>query len=189
MSATNRGAERKAYDFYATPTDVVLNFLEKQNISKLKGNGGNIRTFSSNGNIIKALNTYCKDKRIEACEIRQEEEMGLKEISNEVIIGDFLELDIDKKYDVIIGNPPYSLAKEFVEKSLNCLKDDGVLIFLLRTAFLESKSRYEFWQKNPLSGLYTLSKRPSFTGKGTDATSYSWFVWDKGSDKQTIKVI
>ena len=25
--------------------------------------------------------------------------------------------------------------------------------------------------------------------KGTDATSYSWFVWDKGSDKQTIKVI
>ena len=47
MSATNRGTERKAYDFYATPTDVVLNFLEKQNISKLKENGGgNIRTFS-----------------------------------------------------------------------------------------------------------------------------------------------
>jgi hypothetical protein len=42
MSATNRGAERKAYDFYATPIDVVLNFLEKQNISKLnQGGGGN----------------------------------------------------------------------------------------------------------------------------------------------------
>jgi len=170
----------------------VLNFLEKQNIEKLKQNGGVILEPSAgNGNIIKALNTYYKDrnKTIETCEIRTEEEFGLKEISDAVIIGDFLELDINKKYDVIIGNPPYSLAKEFVEKSLSCLKDDGVLIFLLRTAFLESKSRYEFWQQNPLSGLYTLSKRPSFTGKGTDATSYSWFVWDKGSDKQTIKVI
>ena len=64
MSATNRRAERKAYDFYATPTDVVLNFLEKQNISKLKGNGGVILEPSAgNGNIIKALNTYCKDKK------------------------------------------------------------------------------------------------------------------------------
>ena len=30
------------------------------------------------------------------------------------------------------------------------------------------------------SGLYTLHKRPSFTGRGTDATSYSWFVWERG---------
>ena len=90
---------------------------------------------------------------------------------------------------MIGGNPPYSSAKEFVEKSLKLLNKDGVLIFLLRTAFLESKSRYEFWQQNPISGLYVLSKRPSFTGKGTDATSYSWFIWRKNDDKQQIKVI
>ena len=65
----------------------------------------------------------------------------------------------------------------------------GVLIFLLRTAFLESKSRYSFWQNNPLTALYTLSKRPSFTGKGTDATSYSWFIWDNSTINQYIKVI
>lgn len=66
----------------------------------------------------------------------------------------------------------------------------GVLIFLLRTAFLESKSRYEFWQENPLNDLYVLSKRPSFTGDGkSDATSYSWFVWKKGEEQQKIKVI
>lgn len=40
MSATNRGSKRKEYDFYATPIDVVLNFLEKQNISKLNQGGG-----------------------------------------------------------------------------------------------------------------------------------------------------
>jgi len=27
--------------------------------------------------------------------------------------------------------------------------------------------------------MFVLSKRPSFTGKGTDATDYAWFVWDK----------
>ena len=74
----------------------------------------------------------------------------------------------DKKYDIIIGNPPFSLAKEFVEKSLDLLNENGVLIFLLRTAFLESKKRFEFWQSNPVTGLYVLSKRPSFLSKGGD---------------------
>ena len=69
------------------------------------------------------------------------------------------------------------------------LSENGKLVFLLRTAFLESKKRYEFWQENPLSDLLVLSKRPSFTGKGTDATSYSWFVWDKSKKEQRIKVI
>lgn len=46
--------------------------------------------------------------------------------------------------------------------------------------FLESEKRFQWWQEHPLSGLYTLHKRPSFTGRGTDATSYSWFVWERG---------
>lgn len=25
--------------------------------------------------------------------------------------------------------------------------------------------------------VYVLPQRPSFTGKGTDSTSYAWFVW------------
>ena len=69
------------------------------------------------------------------------------------------------------------------------LSDDGKLVFLLRTAFLESKKRYQFWQDNPVSELYVLSKRPSFTEKGSDSASYSWFVWDKKATEQKIKVI
>ena len=34
-------------------------------------------------------------------------------------------------------------------------------------------------KQNSPTSLFVLSKRPSFTGKGTDATDYAWYVWDK----------
>jgi hypothetical protein len=92
------------------------------------------------------------------------------------------------KYKTIITNPPYSIAQEFIEKCFEIANQETEIIMLLRLAFLESKKRYEFWQKHPVNELYILSERPSFTGKGTDATAYAWFVWN-GSDKQKIKVI
>ena len=187
MSATNRGTERKPHDFYATPIECVENFLNKYGGVI---NGNVLEPSAGNGNIVKVLRNTYKDINITSCEIREEEYNNLSQYSYEIIIDDFLTRDFgDSKFNVIIGNPPYSLAIEFVKKCLDLLEEDGVLIFLLRTAFLESKSRYEFWQENPLSGLYTLSKRPSFTGKGSDATSYSWFIWRKNSTNQEIKVI
>ena len=187
MSSTNRGTKRQSYDFYATPVDTIEKILEHVD---LKQYGNNVLEPSAgNGRIIEIIRKKNPEKHITSIEIREEEKDMLLKISDEVIIGDFLKKDDFKKYDIIIGNPPYSQAIEFVEKSLELLSDNGILLFLLRTAFLESKSRYEFWQKNPLTGLYTLSKRPSFTGKGTDSTSYSWFLWDKSNEKQIIKVI
>ena len=186
MSATNRGSIRKPYDFYATPIDVVKNILTKINLNKYGDKV--LEPSAGNGNVVQGLKEIYPQKDVTALEIRAEEKETLREKSNKVIIGDYLNIDVGK-YDIIIGNPPYSLAKEFILKSLDNLNDDGILIFLLRTAFLESKSRYQFWQENPLSGLYTLSKRPSFTGHGTDATSYSWFVWDKSTNRQIIKII
>lgn len=187
MSATNRGSKRKESDFYATPKDCIENILNNLDLT----NRGIyiLEPSAGNGNVVQVLKTKYPNKHITSLELRDEEFESLKDVSDKVIIDNFLERNIKEKYDIIIGNPPYSLAIEFVKKSLACLTEDGVLIFLLRTAFLESKSRYEFWQQYPLSGLYTLSKRPSFTGKGTDATSYSWFVWDKSTNKQYIKVI
>jgi hypothetical protein len=94
------------------------------------------------------------------------------------------------KFDVVIGNPPFSLAMQFIEKSMSLLKARGTLVFVLRTSFLESEARHEFWQQNPVTKLFTLSKRPSFTPDGkTDASSYSWFIWHKGAKRQEVKVI
>ncbi|UYL84927.1 hypothetical protein pEaSNUABM55_00154 [Erwinia phage pEa_SNUABM_55] len=79
--------------------------------------------------------------------------------------------------DIVLTNPPYSLAQEFVTKALG---EADVVIMLLRLGFLESMRRWEWWQQNPLTSLLVLSKRPSFTDDGkTDGSGYAWFVWDK----------
>ena len=189
MSVIKEKTKRKPYDFYATPIDVIENFMKYIDLNKY----GNkiLDPGAGNGNISTVIKKMYRWKNVTALEIREEEREKLKTFCNNVIIDNFLEISNLEKYDIIIGNPPYSLAREFVEKSLELLSENGILVFLLRTSFLESKSRYEFWQKNPLSELYVLSKRPSFTGKGTDSASYAWFIWDKSNkeNKQKIKVI
>ncbi len=190
MSATNRGTIRNEADFYATPLDTVYAILDS--VPYLDKAEFILEPSAGNGNIIKALRERnINGVSIEAMELREEERENLEALADVVTIGDFLKDDTKYlEYDLIIGNPPYSFAQEFIDKSLKLLAPGGRLIFLLRTNFLESKKRFTWWQDKIPSGLYVLSKRPSFTGKGTDATSYSWFIWEKREDvKQTLKVI
>lgn len=181
MSATNRGAVRRESDFYATPLESVYSFLDAYN--GIKPSDKILEPSAGNGAILHALASRGYKNRITAVEIRPEE-IGLYFFTNDVRYGDFLNMDFEERFDVIIGNPPYSLAQEFIDKALSILNPGGRLIFLLRTNFLESEKRFKWWQDKTPRGLYTLHKRPSFTGKGTDATSYSWFVWEL-SDRQT----
>lgn len=177
MSATNRGSKRIEADFYATPFSAIIPLLENYTIADeldliLEPSAGN-------GAIIDALRAFGYKNHIHAIEIRKEEKENLMRNATTVSIENFLDADPIITFDVIIGNPPFSLAQEFIDKSLSLLNPGGKLIFLLRTNFLESKKRFEWWQDKLPTKLFVLSSRPSFTGKGTDATSYSWFIWEK----------
>ncbi len=86
------------------------------------------------------------------------------------------------KADNIITNPPFKLAKEFVEKALTIAKYKVAII--QRLAFLESKSRYELFKKSPLKTVYVFSKRLGMYANGIQKESinmlaFAWFVWDK----------
>lgn len=187
MSATNRGAKRVESDFYATPLETVYSLLD--NYDGIKPGDTILEPSAGNGNIIQALRDRGYKNIIGAIELRAEEANNLVELADDVIIANYLDLNPKNsdRWDVIIGNPPYSLAQEFIDKSLELLAPGGRLIFLLRTNFLESQKRAIWWQDKIPSGLYVLSKRPSFTGKGTDATSYSWFIWTNRQTDRRLK--
>lgn len=87
----------------------------------------------------------------------------------------------EKPY-LIASNPPFSLAREFVDKALNDVMDYGYVAMLLRLNFLGSQKRRQWWQDMPIKPqwIFIESERPSFTGDGsTDATEYAHFVWWK----------
>lgn len=156
MSATNRGAERVPKDFYPTPEDAVEVMLQ---LFEFKRCTWFLEPCRGDGKIYDRVPVENK--------IWAELQEGI----------DYLTFDdlFLPKNSIIITNPPFSLALEFLTKSL---KEAGTVCYLLPLNFLGSKKRYEFWLENPPTQLFPLSKRPSFTGKGTDACDYAWFVWD-----------
>ena len=74
MSATNRGCERKAYDFYATPPETVRAFLA--NFDGISSGDRILEPSAGNGQIVRVLREGGYDNRIDAVELRPEERGG-----------------------------------------------------------------------------------------------------------------
>ncbi len=185
MSATGRnkkGNERHTSDFYKTPswtTQLILPHLPiKKGITKILEPAG------GDGGVVDELLKYgCLPHQITGVEI----DYGL---SNELdgkcnkIHADFLKLDPIKdnlaNQDIVITNPPYRLAKEFITHSMNFIHEDGIVVMLLRLNFLGSQKRKQFWRENG-ADIKVLSRRPSFKKGGSDATEYGWFFFHRNA--------
>lgn len=87
--------------------------------------------------------------------------------------------------DLVIGNPPYAQALEFVQRSIDLVSPvGGEVAMLLQIGFLEAKrgsERDEFLEAHR-PDVYLLAKRPRFRGEGDggDNTTYGWLVWRTG---------
>jgi len=94
---------------------------------------------------------------------------------------DFFGSTMIQGWDLIITNPPYRLAEQFVRHAHKLVRDGGFVVMLLRAAFLEARARRAFWQEFPPSQVFFLERRPRFRGPntdgGTDTAMYAWFVW------------
>lgn len=102
---------------------------------------------------------------------------------------DFLQEDVVWNGD-IITNPPYKYAQEFIEHSFEVIKGSTVhpqrIAMFLKLTFLEGNARKKLFKKYPPKTIYVYSKRQKcalngdFSGTGSSAVAYAWFVWEKG---------
>lgn len=156
MSATGRGTIRNERDFYPTPETAFLPFLRLMKQGTIFHNLAFWEPAMGDGRLVTMMRNN-----------------GMSCYGDDIANGrDFL-TDFTPRH-AIITNPPYSLAMEFVRHSIRV---SAHVFLLLRINFLGSQKRKEWWQLNEPSALVVLSTRPSFTGKGTDATEYAWFCW------------
>ncbi len=94
--------------------------------------------------------------------------------------------DVKNRYDNIVTNPPFNIAEEVFHHAWELANNKVAL--LLRTAFLESKRRWEnIFSKNPPYRVLVFTERLSMYPKGAivtggGTTSYSWFIWDKDDE-------
>lgn len=186
MSATNRGAKRHANDLYQTPMWLVKEW------ARLCRRVGHERTM--------VIDLGCGDGRIgdavaRAC-LTLVEPFGIDHapsVSRWAWKGDFLQgsdpHDLARLSEtfsdaaaptLVVSNPPFSVAEEFVRKTLAGLVNcpcGSAAVFLLRLNFLGSLRRAEWLNMRPPQSVTVIAPRPSFTGGGTDACEYALFWW------------
>jgi len=182
MSSTNRGATRIDQDAYYTPASAIDPMLQLLDLSG-----------------VYSFNEPCKGGGA----IYDRVDVPRKEWT-EINLGfDYLTVQ-SANTDLILTNPPFSLALEFLQKSLTEAKTVG---YLLRLNFLGSRKRRDFWNANKPTHCFVLSERPVFAwycqdrkgcgaqyrpgtttvcidcGKPvraqTDSIEYAWFMWDR----------
>jgi hypothetical protein len=102
-----------------------------------------------------------------------------------------LERELPDGIELVLTNPPFKNANEFVEHALQLCPR---VVMLLRLAFLESERRCPILENRGLARVHVFRKRlpmmhrDGWSGpRASSATPFAWFCWDRGhTDPATI---
>lgn len=175
-ASNHSDTEREVNDYYATPPSAVEMLLELENFSKsimepACGQGHIAEVLKSHGYTVCATDLVNRGYGV----------WGV----------DFFNINEPTDMD-IITNPPYSMAKEFVEHAMEIVTDEHKVAMFLKLTFLEGQGRRELFRKYPPKIVYVSTSRIGCAKNGEfkkdkngnlkadSAVAYCWYVWQKG---------
>lgn len=196
MSAKGRGpALGGDLEVYPTPAWAVHRLLERADflqpglwLEPCAGYGAIIRAVAADERFLGTVTWAAVEIRPEV-EGLLHESFRLARAPGPAVIADFLRMDHEavaaelRGCKVVLTNPPFSLAEQFLFRCAQVAPDAHVC-FLLRSNFIGSERRAE-WMRDHMPDSYQLPQRPSFRDDddagGTDSAEYTWLVWEPGA--------
>lgn len=156
-----RIAHKKLGQYFTTDQNVQSKMLDWiSNVNEIRERGF-LEPGAGRGDLVKAvLDRFGSEIQYDAYEVDQGLEFQVDQ--KKFVFEDFLEVDFgDRKYPLIIGNPPFVKTKkgnlyiDFVRKSLDLLEDNGELIFIIPSGFFKMTRAVELIQKMMNEGSIT----------------------------------
>jgi hypothetical protein len=161
MSQRESGYERKMLDQYETPAWVTLALVPHLPVTT----GKVWEPACGSGKMVAALR-----------------QAGFDVIGSDIADGaDFLCQPAKSGIDAIITNPPYALAREFIERAVD-FNGVRVVAMLLRTDFDHAATRAHLF-----AGCPTFAKKVVLTRRirwfedstGSPSFNHCWMIWDR----------
>lgn len=187
VSATGRGSEREKDDFYETPkwcVDLIRPYLPDSDtvIDLGCGTGAIGSVFLRDGHTVFGYELDEKRARVTSAFWERPSQLG--HVVQMDILNDPQARELRFPGALVVMNPPYKLALDFVVTAHEMVGARGTVAALLRLNWLAGQARAPFHHRYP-ADIYVLPKRPSFFKNGkTDATEYAWFVWSPREDRR-----
>lgn len=164
--------KRKEADFYPTPVDATKVICDRISLDS-----GTIvwEPACGDGAMAEVISTYVGKDHVIATELRTDGGYGRGGI-------DFLASTEDDHLHIpewIITNPPFNLAREFIEKALSITPN---VAMLLKATYWSAASRHSLFIEHPPAWVLPLTWRPAFLeaerGK-SPLMEVCWLVWEK----------
>jgi SAM-dependent methyltransferase len=133
----------------------------------------------------------------EISDIRKEYlgEFFIEDEKLEITQNDFLEDIFDKKYDLVIANPPYALfsnnkraaknhgvSKTFIKNGLDILKEDGYLVFIVPDNWMSRSDRNDVANRLSFYQFIYLNIHGAKQYFPRIGSSFTWFVLKKSEN-------